>query len=154
MNDPRYATTENWTLHALNMRLVCIIRSSYLSWPLAMHMQVQSSIPYGEKPSCLHTTLASLLSQASLHIVVHVELMQTSTRPTPLVDPPSRRTSLSSQGSDTNAQETVKKPQRAYYYASHYPKKTKFVLSILTLGLQLNLQCIHALECTPGLKSI
>ena len=38
-------------------------------------------IPYGEYPSCLHTTLASLLSQKSSQMVPQVPLIHTSTLP-------------------------------------------------------------------------
>ena len=38
-------------------------------------------IPYGEYPSCLHTTLASLLSQKLSQMVPQVSLMHTSTLP-------------------------------------------------------------------------
>ena len=39
------------------------------------------NIPYGEYPSCLHTTLASLLSQKSSQMVPQVSLTHTSTLP-------------------------------------------------------------------------
>ena len=39
-------------------------------------------LPYGEYPSCLHTTLASLLSQKSSQMVPQVPLIHTSTLPT------------------------------------------------------------------------
>ena len=38
-------------------------------------------IPYSENPNWQHTTLASSVSQKSLHIVPHVPFMHTSTRP-------------------------------------------------------------------------
>ena len=43
-------------------------------------------------PSCLHTTLASLLSQPLSHTVPHTPLMQISTLPALLTGPPTKRT--------------------------------------------------------------
>ena len=45
------------------------------------------TVPVGENPSCLHTTLASAVPQKSSHTVPHVLLMQTSTRPSLGVGP-------------------------------------------------------------------
>ena len=48
-------------------------------------------VPVEAKPSCLQTTLASLLSQKSSHTVPHALLLQISTRPLEFVDPVPRR---------------------------------------------------------------
>ena len=44
-------------------------------------------------PSCLQTTVASVLSQESSHTVPHWSLMHTSTLPSYWLEPPTRRTS-------------------------------------------------------------
>ena len=44
-------------------------------------------------PSCLQTTVASMLSQESSHTVPHWSLMHTSTLPSYWLEPPTRRTS-------------------------------------------------------------
>ena len=51
--------------------------------PVSMKFTCSASIliPYGEYPSCLHTTLASLLSQKSSQMVPQVPFTQTSTLP-------------------------------------------------------------------------
>ena len=51
--------------------------------PVSMKFTCSASIliPYGEYPSCLHTTLASLLSQKSSQMVPQVPLTHTSTLP-------------------------------------------------------------------------
>ena len=46
------------------------------------------SIPYGEYPSCLHTTLASLFSQKSSQMVPQIPFTQTSTLPSRSELPP------------------------------------------------------------------
>ena len=57
------------------------------------HRQKYSfSILYLEYPSCPHTTLASMASQASSQTVPHVSLMQTSIRPSKRSVPPTSRT--------------------------------------------------------------
>ena len=48
------------------------------------------AVPYGENPSCLQTTLASILSQKSVQIVPQVPLIHTSTLPLSPVLPPRR----------------------------------------------------------------
>jgi len=48
-------------------------------------------VPVEAKPSCLQTTLASVLSQKSSHTVPHALLLQISTRPLEFVDPVPRR---------------------------------------------------------------
>ena len=53
----------------------------------------QTFIPYGEYPSCLHTTLASLLSQKSSQMVPQVPLTHTSTLPRCSLTLPESRTS-------------------------------------------------------------
>ena len=55
-----------------------------------MHMIVVFSP--STSPSCLHTTLASMLSQKSSHTVPQWLLMHTSTRPSLGKNPPARRT--------------------------------------------------------------
>ena len=47
----------------------------------AIIIKRQEIIPYGEYPSCLHTTLASLLFQKSSQMVPQVPLTHTSTLP-------------------------------------------------------------------------
>ena len=48
-------------------------------------------------PNCLHTTVASLLSHESSQTVPHDPFLHTSTRPSKLLDPPTRRTDPSIQ---------------------------------------------------------
>ena len=48
----------------------------------------QISLPESEKPSCLQTTVASLLSKLSSQTVPHVPLLQTSKRPSRSLVPP------------------------------------------------------------------
>ena len=48
---------------------------------LIIRIENSTDIPYGEYPSCLHTTLASLLSQKSSQMVPQVSLTHTSTLP-------------------------------------------------------------------------
>jgi hypothetical protein len=64
---------------------------------------VASYIPCGENPSCLHATLASMMSQDSSHIVVHDRSIHSSTRP--WLGDPLRRSTPSSQ--DSKEQEDV-----------------------------------------------
>lgn len=52
------------------------------------HMYAIPDVPIDENPSCLHTTLASDVLQESSHTVLHVLLLQISTRPSYLCIPP------------------------------------------------------------------
>ena len=56
------------------------------------------------RPSCLHTTVASLVSQSSLHTVPHCLWKHTSTRPSKLFLPPTSRISVLLQAASTNIQ--------------------------------------------------
>ena len=63
------------------------------TWPLYHMGSIIQIIPYGEYPSCLHTTLASLLSQKSSQMVPQVPLTHTSTLPWRGIEEPARRIS-------------------------------------------------------------
>lgn len=63
-------------------------------------------LPAEESPSCLHTTLASLLSQPLSHTVPHLLLRQSSMRPSRAVVPWTTLTSPSGQPSGVNTQHT------------------------------------------------
>ena len=56
------------------------------------------------RPSCLHTTLASLISQSSSHTVPHCPRKHTSTRPSKLFLPPTSRISVLLQAASTDIQ--------------------------------------------------
>lgn len=67
-----------------------------------MYNQFSLQLPKGENSSCLQSTVASLLSQESSHIVPQVLLKQTSTRPKSVyLLSPFKRTSLFEQGAIT-----------------------------------------------------
>lgn len=65
---------------------ICPVPAPKNAWVLATALKV-------EKPSCLHTTLASGVPQRSSHTVPQVLLMQTSTRPSLAEVPPISLTS-------------------------------------------------------------
>ena len=64
----------------LGYKSIIVMRAHFSRKLLAMSNQ-ETIIPYGEYPSCLHTTLASLLSQKSSQMVPQVPLTHTSTLP-------------------------------------------------------------------------
>ena len=57
------------------------------------HIKECSLLPVYAYPSCLQTTVASVVSQESSHTVPHWSLMHTSTLPSYWLEPPTRRTS-------------------------------------------------------------
>ena len=75
-----FAKTRNHGLHALQVIILSYVTP--ILPPLALY------------PSCLHTTLASLLSQKSSHTVPHTPLMQTSTLPALFTGPLTKRSVL------------------------------------------------------------
>ena len=54
-------------------------------------------VPVTSYPNCLHTTVASLVPHESSQTVPHDSFLHTSTRPSKLLDPPTRRTAPSKQ---------------------------------------------------------
>jgi len=72
-----FAKTRSHGLHALQVIILSYVTP--ILPPLALYL------------SCLHTTLASLLSQKSSHTVPHTPLMQTSTLPALFTGPLTKR---------------------------------------------------------------
>ena len=80
-------------------RSLKISRMSSLNFSTSVCMQTTKFkiIPVSEYPSCLQTTLASGVPQASSQTVPQLLFKHTSIRPSKLLLPPIRRTSLSVQ---------------------------------------------------------
>ena len=74
------------------------------------------SLPKGEYPSCLHTTLASMLSQKSSQMVPQVPLTHTSTLPMFLMEFPLIRRSPCGQSPKTEAIYTCKNISTGHMY--------------------------------------
>ena len=64
----------------------------YMKIRLALHYKTfKNALPVYAYPSCLQTTVASVVSQRSSHTVPHWLLMHTSTLPSYWLEPPTRR---------------------------------------------------------------
>lgn len=83
-----YIIPSNWHQVILPLSCFIIIISIFLPLSLSLTPHLPVSSPYPENPSCLQTTLMSLLFQPSSHTTPHWPERQTSTRPSLDVAPP------------------------------------------------------------------
>lgn len=83
-SEPEPHSTKIKPLEHVNQQQLCNVHSSYILGG--------SSLPSGENPSCVQTTVASWSSHMSSHTVPYRPPMHTSTRPSYTVLPPTNLT--------------------------------------------------------------